>query len=690
MRELVGKALAVVMVLGAACWLCVYPVLFVVSGVCLLLFTSQGRELLEVSGQPVFHAAVAAWALAAWYCSRTLLKRRFSGRFASRTLDSDDRFTTWVRTWLPRSLGALIYLSLAAQSFLVGGQAAQALIVAGCGIAYWLFVVYRRGVLGGEEPAALRRESLDRATRVVLALSLAVTFALLFGFLASPVELARRLGAAPVILLAFTSWILFGSIVLVLLPKVARLPSLALLPLVLALAGPGTDNHEPRQTAVAPGAARPASLEAAALEWLEAHAVEFREARARGDEAFPVYIASAEGGGLRAAYWTGNVLGELELATQGRFSRRLFALSTVSGGSLGAAAFAAELGALPCERGAASNLRDCVRRFLKGDFLAPVTAYLLFPDMLQRFLPFAPIRRFDRARALELSWERSWAEAHPDAAANRFAEPYESLGGPRLFLNATRVETGKRVLVSPARFDEDEMPEADDLLALGARRWSLPLSTAVHLSARFSYVSPPAKICADAAETCDAGGVWGRVVDGGYHENSGAQSAADLLRALRRAARRFERAQPPGATRVQARVVIITNDAGSTRLCAAAPPVEPARWYAELLSPMRALWNSRVARGAEARRALADAAAGLRRDPLDKDCEGDATRANTLEFSLASARRPARTPALGWFLAAGSTQLMDAALCRAEHLRAIESVRGELGVTAAYACGAPL
>jgi hypothetical protein len=693
------RVLGAVAVLGSACWLCVYPVLFVIAGLLLLVFVAQGNELLEATASAgdmgikvLFHASVACWALVAWYCARVLLKRRFHGRFASGALDSDAPFVVFVRTWLPRALGAAIYASLAAFLF-SAGENMQGIVAAACGIAYWLFVVYRRAIMPSREPAALRRETLDWWTHAMLAVALGVSFALLVGFLISPVALPRWLGAAPIILFAFTSWILFGSIVLVLLPKTYGLPSLALLPLFLGLVAGGVDNHEIRQATVPPGVQRAASIEASALAWLEGHAEEFRAARSRGDDTFPVYIASAEGGGLRAAYWTANVLGELELATQGRFSDRLFAISSVSGGSLGGAAFVAQVStAVPCNSPEAVNVRNCLRYFLKGDFLAPVTAYLLFSDLLQRFLPFTPIRRFDRARAIELSWERSWAQTHPAANVNPFAESYDALmlAGrpvPRLFLNTTRVETGKRVLLSPARFDEDEMPEVDDLFAIGGRRWTTPLSTAVHLSARFSYVSPPAKICADAAETCDLDHVWGRLVDGGYHENSGAQSAVDLLRALRRAARTFEAAQPAGRTRIQPQVIIITNDVLSTRLCDEATPAEPAHWYAELLSPMRALWNSRVARGGQARRALADAAAGYRRDPLEKDCAGDRTRANTLEFSLASAQRRERTPALGWFLASGSTRVMDDALCRPEHLQAIANARRDLGVTTPYACG---
>lgn len=691
-QSLFGRMLGACVVLAAVCWLCVYPVLLVLAGLVLLMLVPQGNELLEATARHdelafklVFHLAVAAWALSAWYCSRVLLTRRFHGRFRSASLESDDRFTTGVRTWLPRLLGGAIYALLAGFLFFVAAERVEALIVLGLGIVYWVFVVYRRVVLRSAQAVSVRKDALDRTTSIVLVLSLALTFALMLAFLVSPVELPRRLGAAPIILFAFASWILTGSIVFVLLPKAYGLPSLALAPIVLALAAGGVDNHELRQVAPPPGVDRAASIQASALQWLRQHEEEFRRARSEGQEWFPVYIASAEGGGLRAAYWTASVLGELEAATGGRFSQRLFAISGVSGGSLGGAAFVAELGPhIACTSPEPVNVRNCVRHLLKSDFLAPVVAYLLFPDLLQRFIPFMPIRSFDRARALELSWEASWAQTHPGAVVNPFSAPYEAIKGPRLFLNGTRVESGRRVLVSPARFDEDELPEVDDLFAIGGRRWSVPLSAAVHLSARFTYVSPPAKICRDAAETCGLDGVWGRVVDGGYHENSGAQTAASLLRALRRAAREFEAAQPAGRTRIQPHVVIITNDPGSTRLCDPPEEIAPSRWYAELFSPLDALWNARTARGGQARRALADAAAGYRRDPLDKDCAADATREHTLEFSLSGTSE--KPPALGWFLGIGSTSRMDKALCGEKHVRAYAAARRDLGISLPYEC----
>ncbi|HEX9433172.1 MAG TPA: hypothetical protein VF936_10345 [Burkholderiales bacterium] len=690
-----ARLLGTLVTLAAACWLCIYPVALVAGGLFLLVLVPQGYELLEATAtydefahKALFHASVAAWAFAAWYCSRVLLKRRFQGRFASSSLDGNDAFAIFVRTWLPRALGGAIFAVLAVH-FLMDTQITDGLIALACGVLYALFVIYRRAILPDLAPAAERRDRLERSTRVVLAVALGLSFALLLGILLSPVHLPRQFGGAPIILLAFTSWMLFGSIVLVLLPKAYGLPSLALLPIVFALAAGNVDNHEVRQLPIDPAAQRAASIEAAALQWLSLHETEFRLARSQGEAVFPVYVVAAEGGGLRAAYWTANVLGELELATGGRFSQRVFAISSVSGGSLAAAAFVSQLSTDGCSTPEEPSVRNCLRYFLQGDYLSPVAAYMLFPDFIQRFIPFVAIRSFDRARALELSWERSWADTHPQARINAFAAPYDELAKqplPRLFLNGTRVETGKRVLVSPARFDQDELPEVDDLFAIGGKRWTTPLSTAVHLSARFTYVSPAAKICADAAPTCALADVWGRIVDGGYHENSGAQTAEGVLMVLRRAARDFEARQPKGRTRIEPRVVIITNDASSRRLCAPPAEIEPSHWFAEFLSPALALWNSRVARGSQARRDLADAAAGERRDPLGKDCAGDYTRANTLEFSLSDVTRRERPPALGWFLAVGSTRRMDQAVCRDDHLQAIAAARRELGVTTPYSC----
>ena len=59
-------------------------------------------------------------------------------------------------------------------------------------------------------------------------------------------------------------------------------------------------------------------------------------------ETHPLYIVATEGGGIRAAYWTAAVLGEIQDKNP-NFAAHLFAISGVSGGSLGAAVFEALL-----------------------------------------------------------------------------------------------------------------------------------------------------------------------------------------------------------------------------------------------------------------------------------------------------------------------------------------------------------
>jgi hypothetical protein len=114
---------------------------------------------------------------------------------------------------------------------------------------------------------------------------------------------------------------------------------------------------------------------------------------------------------------------------------------------------------------------------------------------------------------------------------NRLAEPLDRLWDdkvhwtPALFLNATWVETGKRLIASNVQIvvagAEEDFADVEDAQRFFAPR-SLALSTAAHMSARFTYVSPAGTLVKD-------GKVHGRVVDGGYFENSGATTTLEVL-----------------------------------------------------------------------------------------------------------------------------------------------------------------
>ena len=86
------------------------------------------------------------------------------------------------------------------------------------------------------------------------------------------------------------------------------------------------------------------------------------------------------------------VLGALEDQARAggmSFADHLFAISSVSGGSLGAAAFDAAL-----VTGSDGAVSPRIKTMLGTDLLAPAIAALLYPDLFQRFLP-CPIEYLD-------------------------------------------------------------------------------------------------------------------------------------------------------------------------------------------------------------------------------------------------------------------------------------------------------
>ena len=249
------------------------------------------------------------------------------------------------------------------------------------------------------------------------------------------------------------------------------------------------------------------------------------------DGPVPIILVSTEGGGIRAAYWTAAVLTELQdrseqLAQAGRipldFARHVFSISGVSGGSLGSAVFASMIkeqhqgqvdsGSPACPLHPGVPLRPAAQTILKQDFLAPTVGVLLFPDMFQWFLPVGILD--DRALALEEAWERAWFDC---TGSDHFTKPFDDLwnheqfGVPLLFLIGTVVETGQRIIMHPLPFATTQGTQQSDLTGTSTTSkfqeyfnnaldgpavlgGSVPLSTAVHMSARFTYVSPAGTI----------------------------------------------------------------------------------------------------------------------------------------------------------------------------------------------------
>jgi hypothetical protein len=327
---------------------------------------------------------------------------------------------------------------------------------------------------------------------------------------------------------------------------------------------------------------------------------------------------------------------------------------------------------------------------LGQDFLSPVSAYLLYPDLLQRFL-FFPVPRFDRARALELGWERAGREQlHTEALAQPFLALWSAdspgLPLPALLLNSTRVQTGQRAIISNLDLSKSAFLDTVDLLgkqkqdALHTQPYSLkdldrvPLSTAIHLSARFTYVSPAATI------DDEDGHVWDRLVDGGYFENSGAATLAELVEAVCQRADDADREwhcgnSAPGI-RVFPVVLLIKNDPQSPAACTGSDAVDyhaPTALLSEVRSPIDALLATREARGRLAENELGRLL-GNTRLQNDRTCSDGCV----LEFSLARPPQPQdrevaltsvkaekkryADPPLGWSLSETSRLAMDSRL----------------------------
>ena len=360
----------------------------------------------------------------------------------------------------------------------------------------------------------------------------------------------------------------------------------------------------------------------------------------------PLIIVATAGGALRAALWTGTVLAHG--MKYPNFDERLFAISGVSGGSVGAAFVTAHL------REPAAKAAPNKSKWLKGridvsmtqDYVAPVVAGLLFPDLVQRFWPFAWFP--DRAEALESGWEAGWrrnAAKNSMEAAKRggLGARFRDLAtyredddsecgerGPVLLFNGAHEERGKRIITANVKVTPNVFTDAYDFFNLA--EGSIRLSTAAHNSARFPYVSPAGTMYgADAAN-------HGHIIDGGYFENFGAITAAELLDAI------------PDHVRDNVRpiVILISSDPDLTRhdIEANVPAVTSGRtWMNEIFAPLVGLYAARTGRGTLAAQAL-------RRKTTTSDPKGE-----FLHFRMCEENRI--KPGLGWSLSPASEKAIQ-------------------------------
>jgi FtsH-binding integral membrane protein len=402
-----------------------------------------------------------------------------------------------------------------------------------------------------------------------------------------------------------------------------RMPVVPIALIVFVGSGLCNDNHAVRTLKPASRAASPIGMEEALALW-----------QAQNPDG-PIILVAAAGGASRAGYWTAAVLRAMDERTNGAFARHVFAISAVSGGSLGAVGYAARLsavgGAGRCYDPATARAFD--RAFVGGDYLAPAIGGLLYPDLLQRFLPLSVLP--DRASSLEEAWEVGWRRAArqtgaagrcaPDAASDRMANDYDAIWAdaltgragwvPLVLVNGTLVENGKRVITAPVRVESRIFEDSYDFRSLVAR--PIRASTAILNGARFPVVSP--------AGTLVDGGKHGRIVDGGYFENGGLETMLDLARFLRLKLQRdreiilieIDNSLPEDSDEVLADLQRYPNDFSDGQVLNAdlkveEPPTTGAPALSEITSIVGGLYGTRTSRGVLAAKRLS----GLRSNGL--------------------------------------------------------------------------
>lgn len=397
----------------------------------------------------------------------------------------------------------------------------------------------------------LQKQSLWLYFRAIMAV-LTFVFIILM-----PISISVYMGSAAIILWAFGTWLVVMGF-LALFGKMVRLPVFATLIFWAVIFSYFNNNHDIRMLKKLDDK-RP-GLETYFMEWYQN----------RPETSDTIYLIASEGGGIRSAYWTASVLTKA-MQMNPSFKHQIFCLSGVSGGSLGSV-MAAGLMYHDIDPDIITGLSN---QILGKDFLSPVTAWMVFPDVLQKFIPFA-VPSFDRVRALEKSWEKSW----DDFSNVHFQNGYLSNGFmaafdlnekrlPVIILNATLAEMGSRAFISNVRTSDGLFYDGIDFFDIAQK--DIPLSTAVGISARFPFITAP------GALKNPQGQLYGNLLDGGYYENTGATTILEVYHQLREIANREN-------MDVKFKVVLLRN----------VVPLEndgPIRGLTEIMAPLTAFTN---------------------------------------------------------------------------------------------------
>ena len=310
------------------------------------------------------------------------------------------------------------------------------------------------------------------------------------------------------------------------------------------------------------------------------------------------------------------------------FARHVFAISAVSGGSVGAslfnAAFADSIARGTNRKAPVDVEPGCDRLFAKpgelsrrlraitqDDHISPVLAYLV-PDLVGALIPSSLRFQGDEAdrgspcdsgrspwgsrdRILEKSFIDSFKRNGPSSKGadddcpeqkernllvHPFSDGWSQKGDlPALLLNATWVETGYRVAFAPFALQPFGGGTLYSFDSLSKGPSDPALIKAAVISARFPGLMPPWAFRLDKGSHLT-------FVDGGYADSSGVSTALQLYNGLKQA----------GGDDVDLYLITLTDKSKALRAAAGVHPVgsTPVRsWLYDIFAPVTTLLSVR-------------------------------------------------------------------------------------------------
>lgn len=457
------------------------------------------------------------WALSNWYWPRSFYYIEYHKEEGLGTLE---RLTIKL---VPRVVGAssllLIGITTIKESgkIQLGESGRNPLITIGIifivlTILFILFVTFRRKLLKlnsiGDTTSKLKEingiipfQNLPLITKKILLITTGISLLLMLFITILPIQITLILGdGATVLLLVFTIWIPFLYWIQYLKLRY-RKPTFLLLALIILLFSKFNSNTNVRLI-------KNKQFKRDTIS--EYYTDNFNN---KG----PIVFILSEGGGIRAAYWSSTLLCGIEENIP-NFNKKILGINGVSGGSFGITIYES---LLLNSKGNCSQLQENAKKIVGKDYLSPVIAAMFTRSLIQYIIPF-PIESFDHAKVFEKSWEYHWKKIMEN---NIFSDSVNLLWRdnsslPPIFINMTRVENGRPFIISSHKIESTIIKDLYNYIPDGK---NFRISTAALLSSRFPYVGPAGIINKNMG-----------IVDGGYFDNTGANTTIEILMELHR------------------------------------------------------------------------------------------------------------------------------------------------------------